>query len=130
VVEPYLYFRTLALPHPVRCFPIEVSSPLLRRLERASPASGRETWQRAIETSAEAAAARSPDGKRFIKIENNQAQLWDAETGRLLATLTSPEPLTAARFSPDGRRLTTEVLGGGRQVWDLATGQLIERSPK
>jgi len=111
-------------------FPIEVSGPLLRRLQRASPTSAKQTWQKAMEASASAAAAFSPDGRLFVTLDQDGAQVRDAETGKLLVSMRGTEPLIGVQFSPDGKRLLTQSLGGRTQVWDLATGRLMVDSSK
>src|SRR5262249_13561711 len=74
-------------------FPVEVSSPLLHRLKRASPASSQQAWQQAIDASTFAAAAISPDKKRFVTIDQGgRATIWDAETGKVIGRLMETEP--------------------------------------
>jgi WD40 repeat protein len=48
-----------------------------------------------------------------------QAKVWDATTGRELATL---EGLGGA-FGPDGRQLATGKRQGGLRIWDMETGK-------
>ena len=51
----------------------------------------------------------SPDGKRIVTASgDNTARIWDAETGKLLHTLTGHEDrVNSAEFSPDGKRIVT-----------------------
>ena len=100
--------------------------------------------------------AYSPDGQRLLTIASSRtdtrtgteegkgivqvrAHLWEATTGRLVATWQDP-PAGApdrrrfrfvgvsARFSPDGRRIVTTFAvhpHGAPQIRDSATGQLV-----
>jgi WD40 repeat protein len=108
-------------------FPVEVSGPLLLRLERASPAATKNSWQTVIEAAA-GAAAFSPDGKLFVTTDRGGARIWDANSGRELRAFGSAEPLVSAQFSPDGRKLLTHSLGGAAQTWDLASGRLLNKT--
>ena len=53
------------------------------------------------------------------------ARLWDGQTGVLRHALAHPRPLTAAVFSPDGRRLVTYGEGKIARVFDVGTGLLL-----
>ncbi len=100
-------------------FPTEVASPLLRRLQRASPASS-QAWQQAINASTDAAAAISPDRKRFVTIDQGIVRVWDAETGKVVGRLVETEPLDSVKFSPDGKQLFTQSIGGKVSGWNLS----------
>jgi len=52
---------------------------------------------------------------------DSTARLWDATSGRLLATLSSGlgvEPLVSVAFSPDGRYIASQDFRGSVSVWD------------
>src|SRR5262245_35485737 len=67
----------------------------------------------------------SADGKRLLAFGPGGAFIWDAETGRRLAsTKPSPGPGGAAAWSPDGQQFLTEG-GEGPLVWEAATGRLV-----
>ncbi len=75
----------------------------------------------------------SPDGRRVFTISNDEelpkVQIWDAEGGRLLATLQharnvyKPE-FNSVQFSADSRRIITAACDMKVQTWDAGTGKV------
>jgi WD40 repeat protein/serine/threonine protein kinase len=61
-------------------------------------------------------------GARFVK--DHTARLWDAATGKQEVVLEHGGAVSAAAFSPDGRRLVT-ASGGGVRLWDPTTGREV-----
>jgi WD40 repeat protein len=65
----------------------------------------------------------SPDGKRLVTASlDGTAKLWDAATGKLVATFapgTYKTGMGVAVFSPDGRSLVTAGDDGAIRVWDV-----------
>ncbi len=65
----------------------------------------------------------SPDGRLVVATDSSKVlNLVEAETGRTLARLTSPDlgDAWAVRFSPDGSRLVVSTRDGPAvHVWDL-----------
>ena len=52
--------------------------------------------------------------------------MWDAATGKSLATLAGHEDgVTSAQFSPDGTRIVTASDDKTARVWDAATGKSL-----
>ncbi|HWG98099.1 MAG TPA: hypothetical protein VNV66_01985 [Pilimelia sp.] len=76
------------------------------------------------------------DGRRVVTREGRRARLWDAESGRLLATLSDLDDADHLEVSPDGARLAST--GGGARIttdddhvvrlWD-DTGRLLATHP-
>lgn len=68
----------------------------------------------------------SPDGRLVLTANGDKfPKLWDAATGRLLATFGDHKDIVYnAAFSPDSRLLATETSKGMVHLWDAATGQL------
>jgi len=80
-------------------------------------------------------AVYSPDGERIVTASrDNTARIWDAESGRLLATLSGPNLVTlaghtdavnAAMFSPDGKRIVTASDDDTARIWDAESHRLL-----
>jgi WD40 repeat protein/serine/threonine protein kinase len=69
-------------------------------------------------------AAFSPDGRQIVTTDDTCAQVWDAQTNRLLFTLPHGNGVYHAVYSADGERLVT----AGQDVvklWDVASGSLV-----
>jgi len=64
------------------------------------------------------------DGTRVVTAsEDRTAKIWDAASGRCLATLRHPACVNSAVFSPDGRQILTACNDGTARVWNAsATG--------
>ena len=74
-------------------------------------------------------AALSPDGRWAAVCVVGSVQIWDADAGRSVASMESPDgsSVKAASFSPDGRWLAGAVFGGGNRsdgvaVWRADAG--------
>jgi WD40 repeat protein len=71
----------------------------------------------------------SPDGRYVVSCGGNPAgtHVWDAATGKLLATL-GTQQFWIALFSPDGRQVLT-TRGPTVTFWDVATGEELRTLP-
>ncbi len=67
----------------------------------------------------------SPDGARIAttcgRLKSGAVQVWDAQTGREIATLSRPDTRTRVAFSPDGAKLAVAPYGGGVSFWNTST---------
>ena len=72
-------------------------------------------------------AAFSPDGTRIVTASADKtARLWEAATGRLLATLEGHrDTVRHAAFSPDGARVVTASGDRTARLWEVATGRRL-----
>src|SRR5262249_60356554 len=69
----------------------------------------------------------SRDGARLVSAGEDGAWVWDAATGRVLATCRGHnDKVLAAAFRPDGARLATASADGTVRQWDPATGEEVE----
>ena len=76
------------------------------------------------------------DGRRVVRYGGKKGFLWEADTGRLIAELKTPEErdfiipwytdlkLWGALFSPDSKIIATEDSVNGIELWDADTGRL------
>ena len=81
---------------------------------------------RKLDATETASAALSPDGSRIVTAgDDHKGRLWDARTGRLLATFDHADKLQSATFSPDGARIVTTGDNGIAKLWDATTMQLV-----
>ena len=75
----------------------------------------------------------SPDGRTFLVLDQRlKLQIWDVDSKQLTHTLTpaltSTEPFTVS-FVAEGQRILTASEGKATQLWDVATGKLIDTYP-
>ncbi len=72
-------------------------------------------------------AAFSPDGKRIVTTsQDKSARVWDAASGKSLATLNHSGEVRDAEFSPDGARIVTASADKTAVVWDAQSGRSLE----
>jgi WD40 repeat protein len=71
----------------------------------------------------------SPDGRRLMLShgDDNVLQMWDPKSGEMVSVL--GKNCEALAFSPDGRTLLIEEVGGFLSVWELAAGKFRVRIP-
>jgi hypothetical protein len=69
----------------------------------------------------------SPDGSRIVTASYDKtARIWDALTGKCIATLTGHNGLVlSGHFSTDGLRIITAADDKTARIWDALTGSLI-----
>lgn len=75
-----------------------------------------------------ASASFDESGDRVLSFGNNDntARVWDAGLGSLLATLTHPDEVLSASFSPDGKEIAVAVADGSVYRW-TPWGRLLGR---
>jgi hypothetical protein len=74
-------------------------------------------------------ASFSPDGARIATATYQGAQIWDALTGKQIASLKAANGSTAVEsvsFSPDGTRIVTASWDNAR-IWDSSRSALLAR---
>src|SRR5262249_44700561 len=72
------------------------------------------------------AVALSPDGTRIVTADDDTAKVWDAATGKLVATLNGKRlRIVSTSFSPDGSRIVTASDDHKARLWDARTGELL-----
>ncbi len=88
--------------------------PKLAELARFASLSGR-MWS----------AAFSSDGRQIVTTDDRGAQVWDAQTYRLLFKLPHGDTVYQAVYSADGAKLVTTGSDGAVRIWDAASGALV-----
>ncbi len=66
------------------------------------------------------------NGQRFLTLSDQQAQVWDTRTQRLLHSVTlEEERLLSAELSPDGAQLLASESDGHLYLWAVDSGALL-----
>jgi WD40 repeat protein len=98
--------------------PAEVALPLVL----SSPS--RAVFQ--VNTNSASTGVFSPDGRRVLTSEDNTAQLWEADNGKLLVTFQGHiDMVYSAVFSPDGQRVLTASEDKTARLWETDSGKLL-----
>ena len=72
------------------------------------------------------AAAFSPDGSKVVTASaDKSARVWDAQTGRLLATCMHEGSVLSVAYSPDGLRFVTASNDNSARIWEAETGRPV-----
>lgn len=69
----------------------------------------------------------SPDGSLVASVDIHDIRLRDPATQRLVRTLRGSTSIFRIAFSPDGSQLAAAEMGNTVSLWDVSTGELIER---
>jgi WD40 repeat protein/serine/threonine protein kinase len=72
----------------------------------------------------------SPDGKFLASVGKEGVKVWDAQTGLKLRTMEGrpaewPQSPQSVVFSPDGKRMASNLADGTVKVWDAQSGQIL-----
>jgi len=67
------------------------------------------------------AVAFSPDHKIVVTGSGDQARVWDAASGKAIASLPHQDQVRAIAFSPDGATVLTATSRGTAHLWSVAT---------
>ncbi len=70
-------------------------------------------------------AAFSPNGMQLVTTDDRNAQIWDAQSNRLLFTLNHGDSVYHAVYSADGTRVVTGCGDGAVRIWDAVRGVLL-----
>ena len=68
----------------------------------------------------------SPDGARILTASADKtAKLWDATSGKLIASFDHLDGVIDAEFGPNGTRILTASADKTAKLWDAVSGKLI-----
>jgi WD40 repeat protein len=68
----------------------------------------------------------NPNSARILAASaDHSAKLWDAATGKLIASFAHQDEVFQAEFSRDGARILTASKDKTAKLWDTASGKLI-----
>jgi WD40 repeat protein/serine/threonine protein kinase len=67
----------------------------------------------------------SPNGKELVTTDDQNAQIWDAQSYQLRVTLHHGDVVYQAVYSTDGSKLVTGSADGVVRIWDAASGTLV-----
>jgi WD40 repeat protein len=81
-----------------------------------------EVLQSSGTTSAMSTAVFNPDGTEVVTTDGSTAQIWNLATGQPLVTISEPDELNDAEFSPDGSQILTASADGTARIWSASTG--------
>ena len=71
-------------------------------------------------------AAFSADGTRILTAgKDKTAKLWDAASGKPIASFVHQDTVENAAFSANGTRILTASTDHSAKLWDAASGKLI-----
>ncbi len=74
------------------------------------------------------AAAMSNDGALVVSADNaRNAYLWNARTGKSIASLPIAGTVTSVEFSPRGDSFATSSYGDGAALWNASTGRPVHK---
>ncbi len=66
----------------------------------------------------------SADGRQLLVAYDNGLEIRDSQTGALVSTMQGHDDvISAARFSPDGKRVVSSSVDGTTRIWNTATGE-------
>jgi WD40 repeat protein len=72
----------------------------------------------------------SPDGTQIVVASHMSIRMYDVETGRELRVLQGHEgEVLSLALSPDGKRIVSGAKDDTVRIWDMATGQEVQRLP-
>jgi WD40 repeat protein len=125
--KPFAMRPTLS-PDGARIITAVVFSNIARVLDAAS---GKEIVKLAGHTDDVGSAVFSPDGAYIVTASSDQnAGVWDAASGKLLAMLEHTDTVIRMAFSPDGTRIVTTSADKTLRMWDLEEHLLLLQIPR
>jgi WD40 repeat protein/serine/threonine protein kinase len=69
----------------------------------------------------------SPDGRRLLIRVNQEAQVWEVDSGKQLSVLPLPDQVRRFVFSPDGSSVAVDCYHQGEvRSWDVLTGKRLD----
>lgn len=117
-------------------YPPDIATSLLERIENASPPESKPTWREVrsaipqLEVPNLNGVSVSQDKKYYIRVDLGYVDIYDVAKQKMVRRLCgkcSDDPISSAKFSPDGKNIEAITMSGKQMLWNLALPDWTDR---